>query len=72
MAWFTSCKRELDRRRRRRLAKDVPGMRVVGIDFNPAPDAEDRLHRLFTILLKLADDSLQTPSSPDDGVGEEG
>ena len=25
-------------------------MRVVGIDFNPAPDAEDRLRRLFTML----------------------
>ena len=26
-------------------------MRVVGIDFNPGPDAHDRLRRLFTLLL---------------------
>ncbi len=45
---------------------DAPEMRVVGIDFNPGPDAEDRLRRLFTILLKLADDD-----SPQDPSGEE-
>ena len=33
-------------------------MKVVGIDFNPGPDAEERLRRLFIILLKLADDEL--------------
>ena len=31
-------------------------MKVVSIDFNPGPDAEDRLRRLFTMLLKLAKD----------------
>ena len=36
-------------------------MRVVGIDFNPGPDAEERLRRLFIILLKLADDELPLP-----------
>ena len=30
---------------------DAPDMRVVGIDFNPGPDAHDRLRRLFTLLL---------------------
>ena len=47
-------------------------MRVVGIDFNPAPDAEERLRRLFTMLLKLADDELPSPDkdpSPDGGGG---
>ena len=34
-------------------AKASPEFRVVGIDFNSGPDAEERLHRLFTILLTL-------------------
>ncbi len=49
-------------------------MRVVGIDVNPAPDAEERLRRLFTILLRLIEDDPSIPgtdSSPDDG-GEGG
>ena len=37
---------------------DASEMRVVGLDFNPGPDAQDRLRRLFTILVKLADDLL--------------
>ena len=48
-------------------------MRVVGIDFNPGPDARERLRRLFIILLKLADDELPQPgtsSPPDDGSEE--
>ena len=35
-------------------------MKVAGIDFNPGPDAEERLRRLFIFLLK-----------PDDGSEEE-
>ena len=49
-------------------------MRVVGIDFKPAPDAEERLRRLFTILAKLVDDDLplsETDPSPNDGGGKE-
>ena len=47
-------------------------MRVVGIDFKPAPDAEERLRRLGTILLRLAQDDTDTPApgtdpSPDGG-----
>ena len=38
-------------------------MRITGIDFNPGPDAEDRLRRLFTILIKLADDDLPFPEA---------
>ena len=34
-------------------AKASPEFKVVGIDFNSGPDAEERLHRLFTILLTL-------------------
>ena len=47
---------------------------AVTIDFNPAPDAEDRLRRLFTILVRLADDdlpSLGTESQTDKGGEEE-
>ena len=29
-------------------------LRVVGIHFNPRPDAQDRLRRIFTLLLKHA------------------
>ena len=57
--------------RRRRDARDAPEIRVVGIDVKPAPDAEERLRRLFTILLKPAEDDLPptgTGPSPDDGI----
>ena len=36
--------------RRKSPGGNTPELRVVGIDLNPAPDAEDRLRRLFTIL----------------------
>ena len=60
--------------RRRRPGGDAPEMRVVGIDFKPAPDGEEQLRRLFTILVKLVEDdpSLSgTDPSPDDGNDEE-
>ena len=41
-------------KRRGRLEGDTPDMKVVSIKFNPGPDAEDRLRRLFTMLLKFA------------------
>ena len=47
--------------KRGRPDSDAPDMRVVGIDFNPGPDAEERRRRLFTILVKLADDELPHP-----------
>ena len=31
-------------------ARSEPELRVAGIDFRPAPDAQNRLRRLFTIL----------------------
>ena len=43
--------------------KDAPDMRITGIDFNLGPDADDRLLRLFTILIKLADDDLPFPGA---------
>ena len=60
-------------KKRGRPAEDAPDMKVVGIDFNPGPNAEERLRRLFTILVKLADDDLPFPGtdpSPDDGSEE--
>ena len=44
--------------------KDSPELRVVGIHFNPAPDAQDRLRRIFTILLEHAATDRQ--AAPDD------
>ena len=40
--------------RRRKPARDEPELRFVGIDVKPAPDAQDRLRRIFTILLEHA------------------
>ena len=31
-------------------ARSEPELRFVGVEFKPAPDAQDRLRRLFTIL----------------------
>ena len=33
-------------------------MKITGIDFNPGPDAQDRLRRLFTILVKPVGEEL--------------
>ena len=41
-------------KRWRRTARDEPELRFVGIDVKPAPDAQDRLRRIFTILLEHA------------------
>ncbi len=57
-------------KRRGRPPRDAPELRVVGIDVKPAPDAEERLRRLFTILARLVEDEPPMPgkdSSPDEG-----
>ena len=41
-------------KRRRRSEEDASEVGVVRIFSNPAPDAEDRLRRLFTLLLEHA------------------
>ena len=55
--------------------RDAGELRVVAIHCNPAPDAQDRLRRLFTLLLEHAakdrqtatgGDSAATPMSADD------
>ena len=61
-------------KKRQRPAGDEPELRVVGIDVKPAPDAQERLRRLFTILVELAQDDLPRPETdpqPDDGGEEE-
>ena len=61
-------------KRRRRTARDEPELRVVGIDAKPAPDAQERLRRLFTILVELAQDDPPRPETdpqPDDDAEEE-
>ncbi|MDE2842093.1 MAG: hypothetical protein OXN21_01795 [Chloroflexota bacterium] len=56
------------------MANDGPELKVVGIDFKPAPDAEDRLRRLFTILASVVEGDPavpgQDPLPDDDGEGE--
>ena len=59
--------------------KDSLELRVVGIHFNPAPDAQDRLRRIFTILLEHAAGERQAApedasayATPDDDAEEEG
>ena len=41
-------------RRRERSGRAGPEPRVVRIDCNPGPDPQDRLRRLFTLLVRLA------------------
>ena len=53
-----------------------PELRVGGIDFNPSPDAHDRLRRLFALPVRYAARDrrlpLRTDPSPDDGGEAEG
>ena len=61
-------------KRKKKKAGNAPELRVVGIDFKPAPDAEDRLRRLFTILARMVEDDSSTPEtdpSADDDAKEE-
>ena len=59
--------------------KDSLELRVVGTHFNPAPDAEDRLRRIFTILLEhaarerqAAPEDASADATPNDDAEEEG
>ena len=64
-------KSEKRQKRRPSQGEDAPELKIVGIDFNPGPDAEERLRRLFIILLKLADDEMPGTDSSPDYDGEE-
>ena len=69
--------RDKEKQNRRKNPGGVnPKLRVVGIDLNPAPDAEDRLRRLFSILVKHATKDAANPpnqesSSENGGAKEE-
>ena len=63
-----------------KIGDRAPGeLRVVGINCNPAPDAQDRLRLLFTLLLEHTAGTGQTPTDEDamehawtaEGVAEE-
>ncbi len=62
-------------KRRGRPPREDPELRVVGIHVKPAPDAEDRLRRIFTILARLVEDEPAATGpdpSPDDDGGAQG
>ena len=63
-------KSEKRHKRSRSQGDDAPEPKIVGIDFNPGPDAEERLRRLFIILLKLADDELPSSGTEPSQVNE--
>ena len=71
----TDMKNEKKHNGRGRTREDAPELRVVAINCNPGPDAQDRLRRLFTILLRYAAEDVgrQPPASPssEDSVEEE-
>ena len=47
-------------------------LRVVAINCNPAPDAQNRLRRLFTLLLELTSEESQSQSPAGaNAVGDE-
>ena len=50
----------------KRTDQASPALQVGGIDYNPAPDADERLRRLFTLLIKAAAKHRLTASECDD------
>ena len=58
--------KEAKSRAQSKIGDRAPGeLRVVGINCNPAPDVQDRLRRLFTLLLELTAGDGQTRASED-------
>ena len=55
--------------RRRRPAGEVYEIGVVRVFSNPGPDAEDRLRRLFSLLVKYATRDGQAASEKDSPSG---
>ena len=61
-------------KKRGRPPREHPELRVAGVEFKPAPDAQDRLRRLFTILARVMEDRQPTAGkdpSPEEGGEEE-
>ena len=57
------------RNRRRRPERDPSEIGVVRVFSNPGPDAEDRLRRLFSLLVKYATRDGQAASEKDSPPG---
>ena len=66
------------KKRQHRPGREAPELEVVEINYSPSPDTEERLRRLFKLLIKhaarhrqaeLEKDSLPK-ASPDDGGGD--
>ena len=56
-----------------RPSRDWPGLGVVRVRSKPAPDAQDRLRRLFTLLVRYAtadETTSKETHSPGDDDGE--
>ncbi len=59
------------RHKRRNSRSDSQELKLTGIDYNIGPDAEDRLRRIFTILLRHSARDRQVASekdAPDDAA----
>ena len=54
-----------NRNKPNRSGGDSPELRVVGIDFNPGPDTQDRRRSLFTLLVEYANKDKLPPSETD-------
>ena len=50
-------------KKRGRPPRDGPELRVAGVNVNPAPDAQDRLRRLFTILARVMESDAAMPEA---------
>ena len=58
--------------KRGRSGADAAEVRIAAIVCDPSPDAEDRMRRLYAIILKLADDEPGPPAADSAaGVGDE-
>ena len=58
--------KEAKSRAQSKIGDRAPGeLRVVAINCNPAPDAQDRLRRLFTLLLEHTAKDRQTATDGD-------
>ncbi len=65
--------KEATRRTEQKTRREASAeLRVVAINCNPAPDARDRLRRLFTILAKLTQDEEASPEDPSPQHGPDG
>ena len=63
-----------EQKRRGKPAGDAPEIGVVRVFSNPGPDAEDRLRRLLSLMVRYATrDGANAPeqnSAPEDGSGD--